>query len=157
MKLTVIIPRKIEMRVSPGYTFPSLCFYSNGKSEPVNFEQPEKQARIENSIFTHLWLHSALGKFKHLAILAKVLSIQLPSKRSSPQSTVPPHTSFCWLKKAELQVTHFYFFVQALVSDYSCAIIRSPRSIFQVLLRFPAGCQLLASSESLKAVHLFPD
>lgn len=146
------------MHVSCRYTFLSVCFHSNSKLDPVNSEQPEKHARLEKFIFTYLWLLSALGKMKHLVILAKVFSTPLPSKRSSQWPTVFPHTSFCWLKKkAELQVTLFHFFVQALVSMYSCAIIRLPCFILKVLLQFPAGCQLLASSESLKAVHLFRD
>lgn len=99
MKLAVIIPRKLKMHVSCRYTFLSLCFHSNSKLDPVNSEQPEKHARLEKFIFTYLWLLSALGKMKHLVILAKVFSTPLPSKRSSQRPTVFPHTSFCWLKK----------------------------------------------------------
>lgn len=87
--------------------------------------------------------------------------IQHPAAKQALKSTAYGFSPYVLLlaekKKAELQVTLFHFFVRALVSMYSCAIIRLPCFILKVLLQFPAGCQLLASSESLKAVHLFRD
>lgn len=143
------------MHVSNRYSFLTLHFYSNSKLDPVNFELPEKHACLEKLIFTYLWLLSALGKFKHLVILAKVFSILLPSKRSCQWPTVSPHTSFYWLKKSRTTGYPFLLLCASIASMYSCAIIRLPCFILKVLLQFPAGCQLLASSESLKAVHLF--
>lgn len=100
MKPTVIIQGKIKMHLSYRYTFLSPYFYSNSKLDPVNFEQPKKHACLEKFIFTYPWLLSALGKFKHLVILAKVFSILLLSKHSSQWPMVFPHTSFCWMKKS---------------------------------------------------------
>lgn len=84
------------------------------------------------------------------------------AKLCSSQWSMGVHQAFfCWLekkkKKAKLQVTLLHCFVQALVSVFSCAIIRLPCFTLQVLPPLPAGCQLLASTESLKAVHLFGD
>lgn len=158
MRFTVIISRKTKMHVSYRHIFKTLCFYSYSKLNLVNFEQPKKHIYLEKFIFTFLWLLSALGKFKHLVTLAKVFTILLLSKCSSQWPMVFRYTSFCWLKKrAKLQVTLLSSFVQALVSMHSCAIIRLPCFILKVLPRFPAGCQLLASAKSLKAVHLFRD
>lgn len=147
MKLTVTATRKIWMHISYRYTFLSLCFHSKSKLESVNFEQ---HSCLEMFIFTYLWLLSALGKGN--------ICFFWPSRRSSHWPMVfPPCILLLAEKAAELQVTLFYLSVQALVSAHSWAIIRLPCFILKVLPQFPAGCQLLASSERLKAVHLFRD
>lgn len=146
------------MHVSYRYILITLCFHSYSKLNLVNFEQPKKHIYLEKFVFTFLWLLSALGKYKHLVTLAKEFTVLLLSKCSSQWPMFFRYTSFCWLKKrAKLQVTLLSSFVQALVSMHSCAIIRLPCFILKVLPRFPAGCQLLASAKSLKAVHLFRD
>lgn len=141
--------------------------HSNSKWDPVNFELPETRVCLEKFIFTYPWFLSALGELKHLVILAKALSILPPScAQVSGPWVFTRHSSAGWKgkkkypppkKNPKLQVTLLHCFVQALVSVFSCAIIRLPCFALQVLPPLPAGCQLLASTESLKAVHLFGD
>lgn len=69
--------RKITTHAPHALSIPLLSL--KHKLDPTNFEQPEMHVCLEKFIFTYLWLLSELGELKHLVILAKALSILLPS------------------------------------------------------------------------------